>query len=396
MKRIALIIICVLPSLIRTATATGTMNMTGETDPCANTFETYFVDYGIVTYPGDFSSFVSDDFTWSATGGHITGPQPTAFPSENVLWDSDCKSGEVRCVYTLYYIDTSGAPKSEDYLATRSVSIHKLDAGIGITQGVSMVDCNDRTLVEFRCTQACATYFDWTVPTGWTVVSGHHDKIMRVRPDNVNGGIVKVTASHPKCGSQSVSSADYPVTRTCEINVSITTQNQVKPHTVASNSITVDNSAGAHLTVSAGTSVRMKAANRITIRKNFHAENGSEFVAKLGPCTSCLALRKKRPEEEGNEDREEPYIPVEDPFSIRVCPNPSTGMYTLNIEGDTERLRGLNQLAVYSTGGRLVTEQGFHAAQAPLPIDLTREPDGTYILVLSTAVGRYTEKLIKQ
>ncbi|MBR7066969.1 MAG: T9SS type A sorting domain-containing protein [Bacteroidales bacterium] len=76
--------------------------------------------------------------------------------------------------------------------------------------------------------------------------------------------------------------------------------------------------------------------------------------------------------------------------TVRIYPNPTRGQLRVEVQGDGQaysyRLLGM--------GGALIA-QGQHDGGSPLPLDLSAQPDGAYLLQLIWPDDRCTYKIIK-
>ena len=76
--------------------------------------------------------------------------------------------------------------------------------------------------------------------------------------------------------------------------------------------------------------------------------------------------------------------------TVRIYPNPTRGQLRVEIQGDTQQYT----YRMLSMGGALIA-QGQHDGGSPLPLDLSSQPDGAYLLQLIWPDDRCTYKIIK-
>jgi hypothetical protein len=96
-------------------------------------------------------------------------------------------------------------------------------------------------------------------------------------------------------------------------------------------------------------------------------------------------------------DFEEVVAAIDSPFEVtsRVKPNPSAGIFTINMGADFAR--GFAYKVIDSKGNQIsIGEQGAFGTDIPFTIDLTGKPDGLYILNVSNEQRAETLKLLKQ
>lgn len=76
--------------------------------------------------------------------------------------------------------------------------------------------------------------------------------------------------------------------------------------------------------------------------------------------------------------------------TVRIYPNPTRGQLRVEVQGDGQaysyRLLGMGGAAI---------AQGQHDGGSPLPLDLSAQPDGAYLLQLIWPDDRCTYKIIK-
>jgi len=86
--------------------------------------------------------------------------------------------------------------------------------------------------------------------------------------------------------------------------------------------------------------------------------------------------------------------------NVFVYPNPSTGMYLVSYTDSINGVSNLRAITVYDSKGARVYQQSVTVSTPAekMPIDLTRQPRGVYILELTDASGKrlQTARLIKQ
>ena len=76
--------------------------------------------------------------------------------------------------------------------------------------------------------------------------------------------------------------------------------------------------------------------------------------------------------------------------TVRIYPNPTRGQLRVEVQGDTQQYT----YRLLSMGGALIA-QGQHDGGSPLPLDLSSQPDGAYLLQLIWPDDRCTYKIIK-
>ena len=76
--------------------------------------------------------------------------------------------------------------------------------------------------------------------------------------------------------------------------------------------------------------------------------------------------------------------------TVRIYPNPTRGQLRVEVQGDGQAYT----YRLLSMGGALIA-QGQHDGGSPLPLDLSAQPDGAYLLQLIWPDDRCTYKIIK-
>jgi hypothetical protein len=77
---------------------------------------------------------------------------------------------------------------------------------------------------------------------------------------------------------------------------------------------------------------------------------------------------------------------------IRVFPNPSTGIFKLEVTGGGT---GIGSIRVFNLTGQLVYSSGSPAGDI-IEVDLTGNPSGIYMIVISSGVRAISEIISKQ
>ena len=80
-----------------------------------------------------------------------------------------------------------------------------------------------------------------------------------------------------------------------------------------------------------------------------------------------------------------------DDLAFKVFPNPTAGVFTVNISAGSEA----SQLLVYSALGEIVYQQELAAGVSESPVDIEALPAGVYWLTLQQAASRGAVKLVK-
>lgn len=76
--------------------------------------------------------------------------------------------------------------------------------------------------------------------------------------------------------------------------------------------------------------------------------------------------------------------------TVRIYPNPTRGQLRVEVQGDTQQYT----YRLLSMGGATIAH-GQHDGGSPLPLDLSAQPDGAYLLQLIWPDDRCTYKIIK-
>lgn len=76
--------------------------------------------------------------------------------------------------------------------------------------------------------------------------------------------------------------------------------------------------------------------------------------------------------------------------TVRIYPNPTRGQLRVEVQGDTQQYT----YRLLSMSGATIA-QGQHDGGSPLPLDLSAQPDGAYLLQLIWPNDRCTYKIIK-
>jgi hypothetical protein len=92
-----------------------------------------------------------------------------------------------------------------------------------------------------------------------------------------------------------------------------------------------------------------------------------------------------------NTSDDDPFA-KKDAFKVRVYPNPTTGIFEIEVEQLTEKQK--TQLYIYTNAGRLV--KTVNRLQNRQSIDLSNQPTGIYLLRITVDDKVVTNKIIKQ
>lgn len=145
---------------------------------------------------------------------------------------------------------------------------------------------------------------------------------------------------------------------------------------LASNSITANNS------ISNAADVRYGATSSVKLTTGFEVASGCHFVADLNGCTQSKAAHSIKSEEPV-------YRLLDETNPVSVYPNPSNGIFTVNMSG-TE---GLKNIRIYNLSGQIVFEKN-DTEEISSELNLQNLPKGYYFIQMDYSKGTYKEKLI--
>ncbi|MFY9591035.1 MAG: C10 family peptidase [Bacteroidales bacterium] len=142
--------------------------------------------------------------------------------------------------------------------------------------------------------------------------------------------------------------------------------------------------------------VRYKAYDEIVLT-NFETDGNADFIAEIIPCPEphnvddCgIFYNYKYSTEKMAESANENTLTVSNSNMIKIYPNPSNGIFTLSFETKPKN----ETVRIYNCLGELILETNMGSKE--LTIDLSKQPNGIYLLKYSTKKHIYQQKIIKQ
>ncbi|MGI6410912.1 MAG: C10 family peptidase [Bacteroidales bacterium] len=142
--------------------------------------------------------------------------------------------------------------------------------------------------------------------------------------------------------------------------------------------------------------VRYKAYDEIVLT-NFETDGNADFIAEIIPCPEphnvddCgIFYNYKYSTEKMAESANENTLTVSNSNMIKIYPNPSNGIFTLSFETKPKN----ETVRIYNCLGELILETNMGSKD--LTVDLSKQPDGIYLLKYSTKKHIYQQKIIKQ
>jgi len=153
-------------------------------------------------------------------------------------------------------------------------------------------------------------------------------------------------------------------------------------------------------TIPSGVSAEYIAHERIVLQSGFRAENGSYFAARIEPCYNCdnkgdsmteqvLFLHDKTNSMEALPEKNFSYH-EKHLLSVNVYPNPSSGIFYIEMKGSTS---SENFLEIVNLMGTVVYSQ-FSLIDGLIVVDLSSYQKGIYFVKLSCGEIIHTEKIV--
>lgn len=261
------------------------------------------------------------------------------------------------------------------------------------------VGCTQSQNLTYSCSQpAGATFFNWTVPLGWTITSGQNTNVINVTTSGSGAGPVQVRAF--------ASNGSPVMSNLVTLNVVCCTANMVVNSQVNSGSTDnreADLTINASNTVQAGSTARYHAGGEVRLNVDFAAESGSVFHAYIEGCTNTFSSRSANPEQpEGNGDvpvLQTIFLPEQskaketlltDNIQLGLFPNPSDG--TFNISTNTSLRKSVTVVDAF---GKTVFE-GESDEVASFRIHLQGNANGVYFVKIVCGGREFNRKLVLQ
>ncbi len=241
-----------------------------------------------------------------------------------------------------------------------------------------------------------ATSYQWTLPQDWNIVSGEGTPSITVSlPPTSISGIVTVQGSAGTC-TGTASSLAVTVTPATNLNISSNVGGMSGCYN-ASNDIILTNNF-----VSSGTSLTLIAGNSITINSftfsgadiGFKVFAGGYFDAHI--TTNGTYCGMPLPPLPGN-----PAILPEDVETVlagsslfNVYPDPTTGIFTLELKDDPQGLSGCN-VEIYGMHGEMVMNENLTGGRKH-NLSLEGRSAGIYLIRVGNGVKSGSLRIIKQ
>lgn len=140
--------------------------------------------------------------------------------------------------------------------------------------------------------------------------------------------------------------------------------------------------------VSNGTSVTFEAGLSITLQTGFHAEAGSDFVARIVPCTAfapqITAMQSRKTE------TIKPTIEKSVGINVSVSPNPTSNFVTIALENNKSDKTSVN---IYDVSGRFV-EMFYITNKDVYNFEVKNYTKGIYFLHFENEKGKTVQRLV--
>lgn len=166
---------------------------------------------------------------------------------------------------------------------------------------------------------------------------------------------------------------------TCPNDLTITT-NVASPNSdtqQGSQSITATN------TINSGATANYHAGADVLLKDGFVAVNGSDFRAYIQGCTGTVTAKRT--------SEPKTTIPAEKEKMFAIYPNPSTGIFTIEVEKNIKQYN----IDIFSSDGRVIYQT--LSKDTKQSVDISNVPSGLYLVIVSTQEGkRYSQKIIKK
>ncbi len=157
-------------------------------------------------------------------------------------------------------------------------------------------------------------------------------------------------------------------------------------------------------TIPSGVTASYEAHRSVTLVPGFHAEHGSDFTVSIDPCAICENEQRSKSTHNTKGDWDETETPsagyksvaLDHGIKLKVYPNPTDGLLTVeyNLEEDSHV-----DVSVYDMSGvvRQTLSQGemrkgFNSEKH----NVSRLPNGIYVVKVTIEGVSYTHKMIKQ
>jgi len=343
--------------------------ITGNSPVCQGSSNTYSIT--AVTGATSYTWSLPSGWTGSSTTTSITTTAGSTGGNISVTANNTCGASTAR---------------------TKSVSVTLLPSQPGVISGDATVGQGSVNTYTISAVSG-ATSYTWTIPAGW---SGSSTSTSITTLAGSSGGTISVKANN-SCGSGPsrtktltvIPFQSMPGNQTIG-NGQSQCYNALQNIVVAGfgNSFTVQN--GGSAIMIAGTNINYLPGTKVYSGGYMHG-----YIAPTGPwCNqgSTLPLAENRLEAEDNQE-DEPFALRQDAQrSFRIYPNPTSGTFTLELNG-IDLLQNV-EVQIYTMQGEKILLETY-AGQATHEFSLFDQPAGIYVIRVVTEGMAETVKLVK-
>jgi hypothetical protein len=349
--------------------------ITGPTFVCQNsTVNIYVTELGMTGYIWTVSS-----------GGTITAGGMSTDPLIRVTWNT---AGAQTVSVNYFNADdcTAALP------AVKNVTVFPIPAQPGSISGPTLV-CQGTTNTYTTSSVTGAAFYTWTLPPGWSGSSSSTSIDATAGPDS---GTISVTATIIICSgpaqSKSVSVVIVPeqisFTNINVLNGQDTCNNASQTITVAGNGMTflVQNEGSA--TMIAGQNIDYLPGTRVYSGGYMHGYIATGVCCGVGGLAPSIVANQS-----GLDSVEVLSIPAFGSTFFKVYPNPSSGNFILELDGDFAS--PIANVEIFGMQGEKILSTAL-TGERKREFSLSDKPAGIYFIRVISGTKAASAKIIKQ
>ncbi len=351
--------------------------ITGPATNCTGTAATYSTEPGMIAYSWNVSA-----------GGQIVSGQATSIVS--VAWNTP-GSQSIGVIYS------NGAGCNAPAPALLNLTVSALPEPAGVISGATAVCAGTQGVVYSVAPVSNATSYLWTIPSGAVIAAGEGTPSV-----TVNFSVSAFTGDFYVrgtnfCSSGALSPA-FPVSSnpplTGQVTLNDTTITSGTQECLAGQNITTAGPGTTYL-VEGGATVTLMASEFILFLPGTTIQQtGSLHAFITDQCIPCLFLKTPLPGGDlpvaGHSGEERSSIRVQQ--SVIVYPNPTSGLFTIECNGDTATRQ--IKAEVYNARNELLITEEMADARSHV-FSLSGKPAGIYFIRVIYGSRVETIKLIK-
>ena len=286
---------------------------------------------------------------------------------------------------------------SYQYPSQLSITVALNNPTITGPQGVGCGGTITTGLVYTASSITGASYYAWTVPSGWSITNGANTNVITVSSNGSNGGAITVRAFAANGSAVKSNIVTYNV-GCCITNLPISSN----VNSGAIDQQQADNSITATNTINNGGTARYHAGNYLSLSPGFSALQGSYFHAYVEGCTGNY-FRKANPsdsifdtEETSSEEYQMKNLEqvVNNDFKqneLNVFPNPTNGEFKLVLNRNYELPSSIKIKDVFGKEIESITT----LKEYEYSFDLKNYTNGIYFINVIYSDKTISRKLVK-